>query len=424
MVDFYLLHGCLIFINFKTMIFLYIFLFFFIIGGESFKISGFNISLFFFLLFSLTNSLKIFQNIFSKNNFVFNLFFFIFSIYSITKGVLEGYKSAYIVEDYFPFAVLFIFINFFQSLSLKKFISLTRFITILTSLLVFKVLLLNFLPIEPIWGGDTFWQASKSIVFPNFHRIILKGGEFFNLFVFNLLAASLIFKISLFKNKKLLYLLLFFNFLILFFSLTRTSFLVSIVVIFIVFIFRIKNESFYTRFKSFISLSIVSVFIFSLFNSSVFQERNNKDEGGDLAIGWRQLESIIALDKASEFNYLGNGMGASFEMTYASGNFKEDGQDLYVHNYFVWFILKAGYLFLILGIVIIFFLLFRKINFDNNNYYLFFSLKIILIVFLLINEFVNNKMSGFSGAFLYSYLFSFIMISSKTLFHNKISLSS
>ncbi|WP_439506875.1 O-antigen ligase family protein [Sediminibacterium sp.] len=400
------------------MVFLYIFLFFFIIGGESFKVNGINISLLFFLIFFVSNLSKIFKSFFSKRIILFNIFFLALSFFSVTKGFLVGYKFAYILEDYFPFVVLFVFVNFFQSISLKNFLSLTKYIAILTSFLAFKVLLINFLPIEPIWGGDTFWQASKSLIYPNFHRIILKGGEFFNLFVFNFLAAALIFKIPIF-HKRYLYFFLFLNFLILFFSLTRTSFLVSIIIIFIMFIVKIRKESFYTRVKSFISLGIVSGLILLLFNSAIFQERNKKDDGGDLAIGWRQLESLIALDKASESNYLGNGMGASFEMTYAPGNFKEDGQDLYVHNYYVWFILKAGYLFFIFGLILLFIVFLRKVNIDNCNFYLIISLKIILIIFLLFNEFVNNKLSSFSGAFLYSYLVLFIIIPNKFISNKK-----
>lgn len=394
-----------------------IFLFFtsfIIIFGESYKVISINPSvviLFLLIILFLATNLKKLLLYFRSIEFFIG--FFIIFFYLIF-GVANN-KFAYVKEDLFPFFCLFISYNIVVTVysDIKDIYDSLYVIMIVSSLVVFKVLIINFAEVQTEWGGETFWQGSKNPVSGFFNRIILKGADVF------IIVSVIYFYIVFLYKKNYFYLLpLLMSIISVVMSFTRTSILLLVSMLLLLGIF--SKKGILKKIQFLIFLALVFIFLYVGFDAigltSAYTERSSGAGSGNMSLGWRQLESFLVLQKSSENNFLGNGFGSTFEM-FLSGSNKEDSLSLYVHNLYLWFILKTGILGLLYYIYLIFkyfIIVFKLIGDKQPLFYCDTRYKILTLFclaslsFLVLNDLVNNKFITLSGSVLYGIIFGII----------------
>jgi hypothetical protein len=138
--------------------------------------------------------------------------------------------------------------------------------------------------------------------------------------------------------------------------------------------------------------------------ASIFEARVEAFDANDISTSFRKDERSLALDKASTFFFMGNGLGSYFYIDY-SGSEKKDSRSIYVHDFNTWVILKAG----ILGLVIFYLIFFKScynlfwcLKQQTNSFYNQYNLLLLslfssgLIVYII--SFLANKFSTISGA--------------------------
>lgn len=392
-----------------------IFIFFFclIVLGESFKINlGFAsvnilliIAILIFICFPFTPMRLPIESVGIKL-YVFVGCILLFAII----GINRGNKSDDIIEDIIPFLFLFLFYIFIYNLSLKDINKLWYLLIFFSIIAAAKVILINLFNIDVQW--DNNWQAKKDpLPIPGAFRIILKGADIF----FSICLGSLLLCLNKLKEqyKSLIYFVLILLVYAVFISLSRSSYLGiggGVVIALLVF-----NKKSINLKKMFLSIFIVfSLFLITIpffnfvdFSLNIFQARVSEYDKGGVATSFREDENEIILNKSTEYAYLGNGLGASFQLPY-SGSDKLDGRSLYAHNFNFWLLLKCGIVglitFFILYLALIKGLWQRFVASGNERHKLVMLSAFSGLIILFVVSIFANKLSTISGCVFLAYV--------------------
>lgn len=390
-----------------------------ILAGESFKIAGVNLAAVALVLILLQLLLS-WPHRRGERLFPYPWVMALAGAFLLVG--LSRHGTADVIEDFVPFAALLIVGAGLRKLDTAELIQIYRAIVLFAAGAALKSLAINCLDVSPQWGGEeaNFWQAVKLPMASGINRVILKGGD-----VFISLATAVVVCDAMVRcesgrmfpwRRSLLLLSALLTGLML--SLTRAS--MAAVALVILFWTLILSGSGALKIRR---LAVVGAAILGLWISAPFAggwlqayyERWDftipleRPMEGDISLAFREFESERAIQAASESNFLGGGMGTSF-FAPLNGSPKDDGRALFVHSLPAWLLLKVG----VIGMVVFYAAVLKRIIaascgvYGNHRQASMAMTALAGALFLLVNDFSNNKFATLSGAAAYALVLSVI----------------
>lgn len=324
------------------------------------------------------------------------------------------YRTSDVMEDLIPFVVFLAVAVSFPNLPLRDRMTVYRLIVVFSAVALLKVLAIAFLPIEPEWGGNTFWQASKVPMSSGLNRVILKGGDIFIGVSATVVAFHLMLKRRLQRlfHPKVAILLLITLVAGVVQSFTRASLGALFLALSACFLLLRRSGVMQHRRVLVAVATAALVAVLALQSGALWYQSFSERvlDPADMALVYRQVEALNALDAARQASFLGAGLGAYF-YTPLSGSAKVDGRSLYAHFVPVWLVLKVG----ALGALVFYFVIGRSIVrarraigealADNRiESVMLLATNLAGLVFLVAVDSLNNKFATLSGAAAYAAL--------------------
>lgn len=342
-------------------------------------------------IFLITDNFKI---IFFLYKFILPLLLlFVFSFFSGFKFLFEDIDR--FVKD-FIICLQPILVIFFGYYIIDKYISFLNFIRIviiatsITSILkLFNFLFYNGFNFKPI----IFFILTDKITWFNFSQ----------LYVFLFILIGYKFKLNIFKNLYLKYIILF-SFICILFSVSRTTYVCFILIIVILNI----NLKYLSKINNFIWIFILFI-LFSLFGTVILNiKKNSLNEisisskiansisevlitnkfytKSEIIVNYRSYEALLGLNKYNESNlftkFFGFGFGSSVKRP--SWIFPDTSSYLdnipFFHNGYVSILFKSG----IIGLILFFIFIFKISHLSKNLLVLNTTLSLVLFKLLII----------------------------------------